>query len=260
MRRRIINRIISQPQHVGGTRIIKSHSSENNESRNKAMNSPTVIQHDKLSLNWGKVDMSKVMYTKVEPLYKGQTVYIVGGGPSLKNFNWDLLKNKKVIAINRAYEFCNADVVYWTDTRFYQWNKDELDALTATKYTIQPSANQINVNVIRKGMRHGLETNPSLLAHGDNSGYAAINLAYHLGAKQIVLLGYDMGNVKDSTHFHDGYKVTPTTDETYETRFMTGFPILAELLKEKGINVWNASPISKLTCFQKLTIQQALRL
>jgi hypothetical protein len=260
MRRRIINKIITQPQSIGRTRIIKSNVGDNNESRTKAMNSPTVIPHEKVSLNWGKVDMSKVTYTKVEPLYKGQTVYIIGGGPSLKGFNWDLLKGKKVIAINRAYEFCKAEVVYWTDGRFYQWNKDELDALTATKYTIQPSANQINVNVIRRGMRHGLETNPSMLAHGDNSGYAAINLAYHLGAKQIVLLGYDMGNVNGESHFHDGYQVSATTDDTYETRFMKGFPYLADMLKEKGINVWNVSPISKLTCFQRLTIEQALRL
>ena len=260
MRKRIIKKVITPTNNVGSTRIIKSPTSENKEGRIKNIISPTVIKHDGVSLNWGKVDMSKVVYTKVDPLYKGEIIYIIGGGPSLKDFNWDLLKGKRVIAINKAYQFYDADVVYWTDSRFYNWNKDELDALTAIKYTIQPSANQKDVNVIKRGMQHGLETNPSMLAHGDNSGYAAINLAYHLGAKQIVLLGYDMGNVNGESHFHDGYQVSATADATYENRFMKGFPYLADMLKEIGINVWNVSPISKLTCFQRLTIQQALRL
>lgn len=261
MRRRIINKIITPPHNVGTTRIIKSPASENGESRTANSNSPINIQRDKVTLNWGKVDLSKVNFTKVEPLYKGETIYIIGGGPSLSNFNWDLLKGKRVIAINRAYQFYkNSDVVYWTDGRFYKWNKDELDLVTALKYTIQPSPNQIGVNALKRGMRHGLETNPAMLAHGDNSGYAAINLAYHLGAKQIVLLGYDMGNISGESHFHDGYPVSATADETYEKRFMEGFPYMASLLKEHDVKVWNASSVSKLTCFPKLTIEQALRL
>jgi hypothetical protein len=250
-----------QKQNVGSTRIMKVNLSENNESKEKKTASPISIKGDKVSLNWGSVDMSKVIYTTVEPLFKGETVFIIGGGPSLNEFNWDLLKDKKVIAINRAYQFCKtAQVVYWTDGRFYQWNKDELDALTSKKYTIQPSANQIDVNVLKRGIRHGLETIPTTLAHGDNGGYAAINLAYHLGAKEIVLLGYDMGNINGESHFHDGYPVSITTDETYQNRFMAGFPSLFEELKKKNIKIWNASKISKLVGISRITIEQALRL
>ena len=47
------------------------------------------------------------------------TVYIIGGGPSLKNFKWSELNNKKTIAINKSLlSYPNADAVYWTDGRF----------------------------------------------------------------------------------------------------------------------------------------------
>jgi len=34
--------------------------------------------------------------------WKDEDCYIIGGGPSLKRFNWSLLKGKKTIGINRV--------------------------------------------------------------------------------------------------------------------------------------------------------------
>jgi hypothetical protein len=260
MRKRIIKRVITSAVQIGTSNIIRKTGVNNNPGSPKNI-SNTVIPRDNNTLNWGKVDMSTVVYSKVEQLFKNETVFIVGGGPSLKDFNWDLLKGKHVIAINKAiYVYPNADIIYWTDSRFYKWYKNDIDALSGVKYTIQPSPNQENVKILRRGNRHGLEINPSLLAHGDNSGYAAINLAYHLGAKNIVLLGYDMGNENGKGHFHDGYPVSHTSDDIYQNRFMTGFPIIADELKQRGIKVFNASLISKLTCFSKISIKDALLL
>lgn len=260
MRKRIIKRVVTSAVQIGTSNIIRKTGVNSNPSSPKNL-SNTVIPRDNNSLNWGKVDMSTVVYSKVEPIFKNDTVFIIGGGPSLNDFNWDSLKGKKVIAINKAiYAYPNADIIYWTDNRFYKWYKNDIDLLRGTKYTIQPSPNQENVKILRRGTRHGLEINPSLLAHGDNSGYAAINLAFHLGAKNIVLLGYDMGNVKGKSHFHDGYPVTQTSNDVYENRFMAGFPILAEELKQRGIKVFNASPISKLTSFPRISIKDALLL
>ena len=54
-------------------------------------------------------------------MWKNRTVYIVGGGPSLKDFDWSLLNDKRVIAINRAYEkLPRAQVVFWMDDLFFK--------------------------------------------------------------------------------------------------------------------------------------------
>ena len=96
------------------------------------------------------------------------------------------------------------------------------------------------------------------MAHGHNSGYAAINLAYHLGAKRIILLGFDMKNDGELTHFHDGYPTRSTGDRIYHDKFLPGFKSLAANLKQNGIAVLNASLYSRLQVFTKISLEAAL--
>lgn len=205
---------------------------------------------------------TQLPFSTVQPIWKGETVFVIGGGPSLSNFNWESLRNRKVIAVNKAFLNCPwAGAMFWTDSRFYQWYKDDINNFSGLKYTIRPKDYYpSNIDVLRKGARFGLETSPSALAHGNNSGYAAINLAYHMGAKQIILLGYDMGNDGKRSHYHEGYPVNPTSDKTYKEQFIPGFESLHSVLSQKGIPVWNASPHSKLDVFPKITITKALTL
>jgi hypothetical protein len=78
--------------------------------------------------------------SKVSEIWKGETVYIIGGGPSLKDFKWEWLIGKITIAVNKAfYSYPNADILYWTDGRFYNWIKDDINKFKGTKYTITPA-------------------------------------------------------------------------------------------------------------------------
>jgi hypothetical protein len=204
---------------------------------------------------------NKNMYNgKVDPIWSGETVYIIGGGPSLAGFNWKGLEGKKTIAINKALiTYPNADVVYWTDSRVYRWYTQEINRFKGLKYTIKGNAGYApDVKVLKRGVKFGLEEARDRLAHGNNSGYAAINLAYLLGAKRIILLGYDMKNDGIKGHYHDGYPVPMTSDKIYRDQFLPGFEILAEKLKEKKVQVYNASPISNIKCFPKINYEKAL--
>ena len=50
-----------------------------------------------------------------------ETYYIVGGGPSLTGYDWDLLKGKMLIGINRAFEVVPwADIIYFSDFKFFE--------------------------------------------------------------------------------------------------------------------------------------------
>lgn len=200
--------------------------------------------------------------SKIDPIWAGETVYIVGGGPSLLNFNWNSLAGKKTIVINKAIlSLSSANVFYWTDSRVYGWYKSEIDKFKGLKVTIRDSPLYPNdVKILKKGDRYGLSEDVSTLSHGNNSGYAAINLAYLLGAKKIVLLGYDMKNNGTQGHYHDGYPVPPTGDSIYKEQFIPGFVILAGLLKEKRIEVYNASVESSILAWPKITHETALSL
>jgi hypothetical protein len=199
-------------------------------------------------------------YSFVDKIWDGETVYILGGGPSLENFDFKGLHGSKVIAINKGiYSYPNAQVLYWTDSRFYTWYKKDIDNFCCLKYTIkQGNLYNEDVRVLRKGAVHGLEEPRDTLAHGNNSGYAAINLAYHLGAKRIILLGFDMRNDGTKTHFHDGYPTRGTGDRMYIDKFLPGFKSLASSLKQKGITVLNASTYSRLNVFTKISLDAAL--
>ena len=197
---------------------------------------------------------------KVEPIWKNETVYLIGGGTSLKSFKWNSLNGKRTIAINKAFfTYPLADALYWTDGRIYAWYKREINKFNGLKFTIRPRNDyEGEIKVLRKGNTLGLEEARDRLAHGNNSGYAAINLAYLLGAKRIILLGYDMKNDGKSGHFHDGYPFPTTGDKVYKTQFIPSFDSLAVALKERKIEVYNASPISALKCFPIITHEKAL--
>ncbi len=202
----------------------------------------------------------KVKYSTVPKLFKDETIYIIGGGPSLNNFDFRTLTGKKTIAINKAVIYHpTADILYWTDGRFYTWFKNEVDNYKGLKFALKPGSLYTNdIKILRKGKPHGLEEDPQTLSHGFNSGYAAINLAYHLGAKRIILLGFDMTNDGNQTHFHDGYPTRAAGNRIYEDKFLPGFKQLSSEIKNKGIGVYNASPHSRLKDFPIITLNQAL--
>ena len=208
-----------------------------------------------------KLAENKKRYAKVgsiSPIYKDETIFIIGGGPSLKNFNFDLLKRKKVIAINKAFLTVPwANVLYWTDSRFYNWFKAQIHAFKGLKVTNKPKPVTDDIINLRDTGRTGLDLDRSSLRHGNNSGYAAINLAVHLGAKKIVLLGYDMSLSGNKSHWHEGYS-TPTNHKVYKNSMLPHFDTLVDPIKKLGIEIWNANPNSDLTCFPKCTIEEGL--
>lgn len=250
--------IIKESQN--GTTIIKKGHNDNHLVGIKATNKNVpIVNYTEAAGTLPKNIKNKNVF-KIEPIWAGETVYIIGGGPSLINFDWTRLGGKKTIAINKSIlSYPNANILYWTDSRVYGWYKTEIDKFKGLKITIRDHVTYPDdVKILRKSSKFGLEESRDSLCHGNNSGYAAINLAYHLGVKKIVLLGYDMKNNGTQGHYHDGYPVPVTGDGVYKDQFIPGFKILADLLKEKKIEVYNASLSSALTVWPKISIDQAL--
>jgi len=185
-----------------------------------------------------------------------RVIYIAGGGPSLKGYNWNLLKDKRIIAVNRSYEVIPwAEVVYFTDKRFFDWHKDGLIKHNGVKITGDKHIDHPDVQNYRLTGCKGIDLGHMRLKHGNNSGYAAMNLAVHLGARIIVLLGFDMKFSGEESHWHNGYPVA-SRPKQYKN-MLSCFKSIAVGLNNRGITVFNACEDSELKEFYKTPLDKA---
>ena len=183
----------------------------------------------------------------------GKTVFIIGGGNSLTGFDFNLLKGKNIIAINRAIEFVPfAQILYFSDYRFYYWHKDDIDQFKGAKFTASPKVKDNSITVLERTGKTGLDIRIGRIKDGGSSGYGAINLAYHLGATEIILLGYDMVS-NNKSNFHSGYKIKNVKEDTFK-KFLEPYTELASILTTLNIKVYNTNLNSGLEVFEKKSI------
>jgi len=131
---------------------------------------------------------------KPETIWKDEDVFIIGGGASLKNFDFNLLKSKHTIGCNTAFrlgvEICK--ICFFGDMKWFKKYKDELANYQGTVITncLQLYNSKIPWLYYVKREAKGLHTDK--IGWNGNSGASAINLALLLGAKTVYLLGFDM--------------------------------------------------------------------
>ena len=214
--------------------------------------------------------MGKQDYPKAHDILTGRTwdkeCYIIGGGESLKNFDYSKLEGKFTIGINRAMEIYQSTIWYGMDVQFLKMIQEEYisqekwENFKGIKIFAKPQSGWIfdgdvflveNSQTISESIEDGID-------HGTNSGYGALMLAVALGCKSIFLLGYDM-TVRESPNWHEGYlhqqelRIQKTRVERYIKGFETAFPKLTQL----GVSVYNCCPDSKLDCFPKVAVDGA---
>ena len=200
------------------------------------------------------------------PIFSGfDTVHICAGGPSLRNFDWERLAQKKVIAINKSLYSCPfAKVLWFSDEKFYWTNQRSIDEHPAPfKCTAYPSvyerAYPNHLYAYRfDSMRGFNDSDPTAINHGNNSGYSAICFAVKAGAKKIVLWGYDFKYDEEGhSHWHDGYGIE--RDASYLTKkLLPCFDTLYSPLLCKRVEVFNANPDSNLKVWPRITQEEAL--
>lgn len=87
---------------------------------------------------------------------------------------------------------------------------------------------------------------------GFDTGTSAINLAYHFGARMIVLLGYDM----TGGHFCQHPMQHPP--QGHFRRHTVPLAKLNEDAKRKGVRIVNCSPTSVVTAFERQPLEAFL--
>jgi hypothetical protein len=98
--------------------------------------------------------------------------------------------------------------------------------------------------------RLGLSEDPGCINTG-NSGFGALNLAYHMKPKKILILGMD----GDIGYYYSGSE---------KNRSLKFLPLMMEStvdqLKKANITVINGSLNSSITCFQKYTPEESVKI
>lgn len=214
-----------------------------------------------------------VPYWSAPALWPDSTIVCIGGGPSLTAAQVEACRDRldkrgfrvRAIAVNNAYVLAPwADVLYFCDCKWWRWHHQKLTGWKGMIVRMQGGAHDFGdarIKVLRNlDVKGGLADRRDGLHNGQNGGYQAINLAVHLGAKKIVLLGYDMHaplvNGRPQTHWF-GDHPGGTNPSVYDT-MLPWFETLVRPLEKRGIEIVNCTPGSAIRVFPRKPLQDAL--
>lgn len=185
----------------------------------------------------------------------------IASGPSLTAEDVEACRGRATaIAINDSYRLAPwASVLYSSDQRWWGHYRGVPD-FTGLKFGIAPldPRQEWGITVLRNTGTRGIETDPTGLRTGRNSGFAALNLAVHLGALRILLLGYDMGYVAGTPSHWFGDHPRPLQAGPPYASFVALFRDAVAPLQQLGVTVINCSRRSALDCFPRHTLTEAL--
>jgi len=209
-------------------------------------------------------------FWNVPILWPESTVFIIGGGPSLLQQDLTLLHDKRVIGVNQAFRLGPwVDVCWFGDKQWYSQNLPDIKEYGGLIVTcsVEAQANKRlkRVKYLGRSKQKGIEIKRRThIAWNGNSGASAVNLAYWLGAKRVVLLGFDMKNPEDpkdmQSHWHNHYepKIDKRTRKLIDPypRFMKGWPVIKIDADRAGLEIINATPNSALTLFEYRSLEE----
>ena len=204
------------------------------------------------------------MFWNVPKAWSGEIAFIIGGGPSIRDFDFNRLRGRgRVIAVNDAGIVPGratwADVLYWADRRWLDWNADKLVNHTGT-YKISRRVPHVplppGVEVQRLDFMPKRFSEFQCAVGGWCGGSNAINLAYLFGVQTIVLLGFDMKEAP-VMNWHTNHKAQHEPGQ-HERKFIPAIETMAHELRRLRVSVINTNHESGLRCFPFMTIDDVL--
>lgn len=224
------------------------------------------------------------MSTALSNIWPDKDVVIVGGGPSIKGFDMDLLKSLsgqklfRTIGVNKAYKLGSwIDCLWFGDGSFLNLFQKQIAEFPNIRASCCPQAGKYNhIYTFNRDRKHGhgITKKPGFVSWNKHSGGSAINLAYHFGASRVFLLGFDMDVQQEGdiglTHWHEGYpeknkKIRKNRARKAQippfNRHMGPYPQIAKDANQYGMKVYNVvgSPDSRINVFDKITFDEMIK-
>lgn len=187
----------------------------------------------------------------------GERVFLICSGASLDTEKVKRIRGRVVAVKHVAKVLPDANVLFYGGREFL---RDNLDLINGFKGEViargdYPGTPErvLRVSKSDKDHRGRLSSDPRILG-GWDTGAAGINMVDLRGAAEIVVVGMDMkgGHLPQLGHRRG------TIGKDAHKRHAAGVAEMAADLKAKGTKVWNCSPISALTCFEKRPLDDFL--
>jgi hypothetical protein len=221
-------------------------------------------------------------FSEVVRDWEGQTVVLIGGGPSLTLEDVGRVYSAYergrvcVIAINSAYLLAPwADVCLFADSHFWKWHTDGVAVpalglsahdvrerfakFAGQKCTIENSGGNVTdpkVHVLRNKTGFGISRDPRALVDGRNSGALGLNLSILAGATKNLLLGFDGKPDGDKTHML-GAHPRPTPEAAYPL-YVQAMREIKKAIAGMGVDVINCSTSSAIDAWPRMSLEDAL--
>ena len=181
-------------------------------------------------------------------------ICVVGCGPSLKGFDWSLLKDRTTIAVNGAVmDVPKPDYLITADSRFARmavrsnlWDIHTYKILVMGNdhrcfHKIVKDLHFWDHRIIPRHFDGNIGFSETEFCTGQNSGFCGMQLAVILGARIIRLFGMDF-HTEGGEHYHTRYSSEPTKLEEFLAHFKTAIKTLTKY----GIDVISHSQTSRL--------------
>ena len=200
------------------------------------------------------------------PWWSDRPVFLLGGGASLRGFDFARLRGRGIaVGINQAMFDADVAAGISIDHPFVRNREGALCTFAARRELYLAVGERwrdaglpaIAGAVYLRGIDLGVSLQADCVATGGTSGHAALNLAVLKRARRIVLLGYDYGPIGEQHHYHDAYPWHRPAEQSWRA-WAKRFEPAAAALATLGIAVVNASPHSRLACFPRMSIDEAL--
>jgi len=199
---------------------------------------------------------------------RADSVLIVATGPSLRGFSISKLgnipKSVHIIAVKGAIRYIpRADSWLTVDVNrrclpFMQNRREGVHYYAAVPADFGTARARVQahrtfsdpaVTYLRRTWGDGLPDDPGIIYTG-NSGWGALQLAWHMGAKRVALLGID--------GTQSGYAMDVGSPRGSLLKIPDMFEKAVEQLEAADIRVINGSPDSRVSCFQRTTPEDAI--
>jgi hypothetical protein len=224
---------------------------------------------------WRRASMARLAGLK--DIHKGKRAFIIGNGPSLKQTDLGKLKDEITFGLNRIYlmfpelgfgttyfvavndlviEQCTADISALPMPKFLSWRAHRFFSTSSLPATFLYTT--YDNPAFARDVRHRVWESATVT-------YVAIQLAFHMGFEQVILVGVDhnsnapgkanttvVSQGDDPNHFHPGYfgKGFRWQLPDFETSEI-GYRLARQAYEADGRQILDATIGGKLTIFPK---------
>lgn len=203
--------------------------------------------------------MTKPQRWIVPQLWKGERVFIIAGGSSIAAQIPVISKIRgRIIAIKHAVLLRpDADILFWAGAEWHRENpwlinqhRGEMLVKRKVDETIPGWIKQVERSRPAEDGIAGFSEDRSKVG-GLCAGGSALNLGVHLGAAEIVLIGFDFAGV----HWLPCNRHGAQSGE-HHARHREAIERMGDPIAARGVKVWNVSHKTTLEAFERAKLDE----